>query len=141
MKDFRIKPLLISTTILITGIAIGFYLANQTSTNPAYLIGAATITNHEKLPQYRAVAEPLAHELGGYRVLASGFAGQSAELLEGQWPAEGLLFIERYDSLTGLKAFINSPEFQKAKQLRDQVADVHFMIALQSGDNVSDSGN
>ena len=39
-------------------------------------------------------------------------------------------FIERYDSLEGLDAFLNSPEFQEAKKLRDQVADVHFMMWL-----------
>lgn len=100
----------------------------------AYLIGAATITDFERLPEYRAIAEPLA-EKGGYVVIASGVTGgNGAELLEGDWPAEGLLFIERYDSMKELLDFANSAEFAEAKKLRDQVADVHFMLALESGE-------
>ena len=100
----------------------------------AYLIGAATITDFERLPEYRAIAEPLAEE-GGYIVIASGVAGgEGAVLLEGDWPTKGLLFIERYDSMKELLDFANSAEFAEAKKLRDQVADVHFMLALKGGE-------
>ena len=100
----------------------------------AYLIGAATITDFDRLPEYRAIAEPLAEE-GGYVIIASGVAGgEGAVLLEGDWPTEGLLFIERYDSMEELLDFANSEEFTEAKKLRDQVADVHFMLALKGGE-------
>lgn len=98
------------------------------------MIGAATITDFERLPEYRAIAEPLARK-GGYEIVASGVAdGEGARLLEGDWPATGLIFIEEYDSMAALIEFAESSEFAEAKHLRDQVANVHFMIALQGGE-------
>lgn len=105
-------------------------------TVPAYLIGAAQITDYERLPEYRAVAEPLARE-EGYVVLAAAEADSAGSaLLEGDWPAQGLLFIERYDSMERLLRFVNSEAFQDAKGLRDEVAEVHFMIALEGGEQL-----
>ena len=91
-----------------------------------YLVGAVTITDPGRLPEYQAIAGPLATSMGGYRPLAYA----APEMIEGKSPSQGSLFIERYDSLEGLKAFINSDEFREAKKLRDQVADVHFMLWL-----------
>jgi uncharacterized protein (DUF1330 family) len=108
---------------------------------PAYLVGAATITDFENLPTYRAKAEPLARK-GGYIVVASGDTERgSAKLLEGEWPANGLLFIEKYDSMEDLLTFANSPEFAELEELRDTVADMHFMFALPSGENGTTSSN
>ena len=55
-------------------------------------------------------------------------------MIEGQAPSTGQFFIERYDSLEGLNRFINSPEYADAKLIRDEVADVHFMMWLPSLD-------
>ena len=98
-----------------------------------YLIGAVTVTDPERLPEYQAITGPLAGAIGGYVPLAFS----QPILIEGdvQHPQSGY-FIERYDSVEGLNAFLNSPEFQQAKKLRDQVADVHFMVwlpALEEG--------
>ena len=91
-----------------------------------YLIGAVTITDPQRLPQYQAIAGPLAGKMGGYEPLAYA----APHMIEGLVPTAGFYFIERYDSLAGLNAFIDSPEFQQTKKLRDQVADVHFMMWL-----------
>ena len=93
-----------------------------------YLIGAVTITDPERLPEYRAIAEPLAERAGGYVPLAFS----EPTMIEGDRPTAGLYFVERYDSIEGLRAFIGSKEFQEAKVLRDQVADVHFMLAIDA---------
>jgi uncharacterized protein (DUF1330 family) len=105
------------------------YLVESTDTSgQVYLVGAVTITDPDRLSEYRAIAEPLAHRAGGYVPIAFGEPG----MIEGDVPASGLLFIERYDSMEGLNAFIQSEEFQQAKKLRDQVADVHFMLTLEA---------
>ena len=91
-----------------------------------YLVGAVTITDADRLPQYQAVAGPLAGKMGGYIPLAYA----EPNMIEGEQPTKGSFFIERYDSLEGLQAFIDSPDFQAAKKLRDQIADVHFMMWL-----------
>jgi uncharacterized protein (DUF1330 family) len=103
------------------------------SKEAVYLVGAVTITDPERLPEYQAIAGPLAGKLGGYLPLAFAAPG----LIEGQMPADALYFIERYDSLEGLQGFIASPEFRQAKLLRDQVADVHFMMWLPAIDSGS----
>jgi uncharacterized protein (DUF1330 family) len=116
--------------MLVLGMLVGAGLArigfNLSPPDPVFLIGAATITNPDRLPEYRAIAEPLAHRTGGYRPLAFS----APNMLEGAAPAPGLFFIERYDSFEAMMAFVNSAEFQNAKELRDQVADVHFMLSL-----------
>jgi len=91
-----------------------------------YLVGAVSISDPDRLPEYQAIAGPLAGKMGGYQPLAYA----SPEMIEGESPTAGFYFIERYDSLAGLQAFVTSPEFQEAKKLRDQVADVHFMMWL-----------
>lgn len=131
---------IIYSVLFLGGAALGAIaddpiMARLDNQQPAYLIGAATITDFENLPNYRAKAEPLARQ-GGYVVMASGDTESgSAKLLEGEWPATGLLFIEKYDSMDDLMAFANSAEFAKLEDLRNTVADVHFMFALPSGVN------
>jgi len=91
-----------------------------------YLVGTVTITDPERLPDYQQVAGPLAGKYGGYIPLAYA----EANMIEGELPTAGGYFIERYDSLEGLNRFMNSPEYRQAKKLRDEVADVHFMMWL-----------
>ena len=95
---------------------------------PVYLIGAVTVNDHERLPEYQAIAGPLAAKAGGYVPLALAMPN----MIEGEIPTEGSYFIERYDSLEGLMAFVNSAEFQEAKKFRDEIADVHFMMWLSA---------
>ena len=99
---------------------------NGLTDESVYLVGSVTITDPERLPDYQKIAGPLAAKHGGYIPLALG----EATVIEGELPAAGSYFIERYDSLEGLNRFVNSPEFQEAKKLRDEVADVHFMMWL-----------
>jgi uncharacterized protein (DUF1330 family) len=96
------------------------------SDQSVYLIGSATVTDAKRLPEYQKVSGPLAALSGGYVPLAFS----KPNMIEGKLPAPGGFFIERYDSLEGLNRFINSPEFQEAKIMRDEVADVHFMMWL-----------
>jgi uncharacterized protein (DUF1330 family) len=100
--------------------------ATEKKAAPVYLIGAVTVTDAERLPEYQAIAGPLAAESGGYVPLALS----TPNMIEGELPAPGSFFIERYDSLEGLMAFVNSAEFQEAKKFRDEIADVHFMMWL-----------
>ena len=112
----KMKRLLLPTIFLggaVSGAALDDHLVPPKDADaPAYLIGAATITDFDNLPEYRAQAEPLARK-GGYIVIASGDTEQgSAKLLEGEWPAIGLIFIERYDSMDDLMTFAKSDEFK-----------------------------
>ena len=117
---------LIVACILVTSLVTRNLASQPIPDTSVYLVGAVSITDPNRLPEYQAIAGPLAGRMGGYLPLAYA----SPEMIEGDSPSAGFYFIERYDSLAGLQAFVNSPEFQEAKKLRDQVADVHFMMWL-----------
>ena len=117
---------LIGVAILVSVLLTRVLLVPSVSDASVYLVGAVTVTDTKRLPQYQAIAGPLAAKMGGYRPLAYA----DPRMIEGELPTNGSYFIERYDSLEGLQAFVNSPEFLEAKKLRDQVADVHFMMWL-----------
>jgi len=124
--------LLFTATLLFTaGIssALTYILVRDDVADDAvYVVGAATITDPDRLPEYQAIARPLAEKTGGYVPVAFS----EPTMIEGPKPATGLYFVERYDSIEGLNAFIESKEFREAKVLRDQVADVHFMLVIDA---------
>lgn len=117
-----------ATAAISSGVTWSFSRGAAVTNESVYLIGAVTITDPERLPEYQAVAGPLAAETGGYVPLAFS----EPRSIEGEAPAPGLFFVERYDSLEGLENFVRSPEFRRAKKLRDEVADVHFMLAIDA---------
>jgi uncharacterized protein (DUF1330 family) len=127
------RSLVISlAALLLTAVvssAVTWYMTKPTgSEQPVYLVGAVTITDAERLPEYQAIAGPLAAKAGGYVPLAFS----EPTMIEGARPGPGLFFVERYDSIEGLKRFVESQEFQEAKKLRDEVADVHFMLVVDA---------
>ena len=129
MKSTRLHIVywtIIAASVLVTALVTGNLAKTSPPDSSVYLVGAVTITDPERLPEYQAVAGPLAGRFGGYLPLA--FA--EPRMIEGIPPTEGLYFIERYHSHDGLMAFLNSPKFKEAKKLRDKVADVHFMLWL-----------
>ena len=126
-KTFLIAAVLMLTAFVSSALTYT-WLKPPAPDDAVYLVGAVTITDAERLPEYQAVAGPLAARTGGYVPLAFS----EPRMLEGERPTQGLYFVERYDSLEGLYAFIESEEFQAAKMLRDQVADVHFMLVVDA---------
>lgn len=122
---------IVAAAVLISAVVsslVTYKFAKHLESDDVYLVGSATITNPERLPEYQAIAGPLAEQTGGYVPLAFS----APEMIEGTVPTQGLMFVERYDSMEGLEAFINSEEFAEAKKLRNQIADVHFMLILDA---------
>lgn len=94
--------------------------------NPIYVVGAVTVLDADRLPLYQSVAQPIAHEAGGYLPQAFG----APQLLEGTLPSPGQFFVERFDSPDALQRFLAAMNESGAIALRDEVAEVHFMVAL-----------
>jgi len=94
--------------------------------DPVFVIGAVTILDSERLPEYQAIAQPIAHGAGGYLPQAMG----TPQLLEGALPSQGQFFVERFDSQEALEVFLDAMDQSGALTLRDEVARVHFMLAL-----------
>lgn len=117
---------------LVTGIvgagliaALAFQALKQPD-EPVYLVGAVTVHDQGRLTEYRAIAEPLARSVSSYVPLA--FA--KPDMIEGTQLTEGLYFVERYDSQADLDRFLESLGESGALSIRDEAAEVHFMLTL-----------
>ena len=75
---------------------------------------------------YSEAAGPLARD-AGLQMLSSG---QEPLVLEGSWPYKNLT-LEIYPSMSALKDFWYSEAYQQAKKLREGLATVHFIVAVE----------
>ena len=110
-------------------------LANQTATQnaapPAYLLAVGKrLKPPEALAAYRQAAGPLALA-AGYQQLATQPSKTTVQLLEGQWPYEGFVTLEKFRSMEDLQKFWNSDGYQSAKKLRAEATKMDFIIAVE----------
>ena len=105
--------------------------ANASATKMAYLIVSSDrlpgVTNEDYAP-YRQAAGPLA-QAAGINVLAPA---QEPLVLEGAWPHKDVI-IETFPSMDALKTFWYSEGYQSAKKLREGLAKVNFIMAVEGG--------
>ena len=80
---------------------------------PAYVIAEVEITNPEGYKEYSAMVPATIQQHGG-RFLARGGRAQA---LEGDWPERRRVIIE-FPSVEAARKWWDSPEYQKAKALR-----------------------
>jgi uncharacterized protein (DUF1330 family) len=99
----------------------------------AYLIASTHVLKPDQMSAYGQAAGPLAKE-AGLQVLARGQAGSTIQILEGTWPYEGGLVVERFRSMRALLDFWHSPGYQKAKKLREGAMKVNFIVAVDAVD-------
>jgi uncharacterized protein (DUF1330 family) len=100
---------------------------------PAYLLAVGTrLKPPEALAAYRRAAGPLA-TAAGYQLLATQPTKASVQVLEGQWPYEGFVTLEKFTSMKDLLSFWNSDGYQSAKKLRADAIKMDFVIAVEGG--------
>jgi len=114
--------------------AIGFVSAHSISAAeetapPVYLIVSSKLLKPEAIGAYRDAAGPLARA-AGLEVLARASRDQLT-VLEGEWPFQDGVTIERFHSMNDLKNFWYSDGYQKAKKLREGVAQINFIVAVE----------
>jgi uncharacterized protein (DUF1330 family) len=80
------------------------------------------------MAKYRETAVPLARG-AGLQVLAGGEAGKTLQVLEGKWPYQGRVTLEKYRSMKALLDFWNSSTYQETKKLRTEA---NFIIAIEA---------
>jgi uncharacterized protein (DUF1330 family) len=97
----------------------------------AYLIAATSPVQApaENVAKYREAAVPLARQ-AGMEVLGAGMAGSTLQVLEGKWPYQGRVVVERYSSMKALLDFWNSAEYQQLRKLR--TTEANFIIAVEA---------
>lgn len=100
---------------------------------PAYLVAVGKrLKPPEALAAYRQAAGPLALA-AGYQLLATQPTKASVQILEGQWPYEGFVTLEKFTSMKDLLSFWNSDGYQSARKLRADAIKMDFIIAVEAG--------
>jgi len=59
-------------------------------------------------------------------------AGNSVQVLEGEWPYKGALMIYKCSSMDALLTFRNSREYQEAIKLREGIVEANFTVAIET---------
>lgn len=103
--------------------------AEQASAPPAYLVVSSRVLDADAMGPYRAAAGPLARTAG--LEIVAGRPDPSVTVLEGEWPYDEGLVIEKFRSMDTLKDFWYSDGYQHAKTLRKDVLKVNFIVAVE----------
>ena len=96
----------------------------------AYLVAATNPVpaSAESMKKYGEAAGPLARQ-AGVQLLGAGVPGKTLKVLEGKFPYEGRVAVERFRSMKALVDFWNSPGYQEAKKFRTEA---NFIIAVEA---------
>ncbi len=97
---------------------------------PAYLIVSGRTIDAAGLDAYRKAAGPAAQK-AGIKVIGRSEAITHEHLLEGDWPFQGFLAIEQFDSMHELMSFWHSDAYQQAIPLRRGKVELDFVIAIE----------
>ena len=108
----------------------GITYAQAPGERSAYLIAATNpvSASADRMAEYGEVAGALARR-AGMEMLGVGTPGTTVQVLEGAWPYEGRVVVEKYRSMKALLDFWHSDDYQRVRQLRT-AAD--FIIALEA---------
>ena len=127
---------LIGLSMFIAGIAVGEALGPHTAVaqapsgaKAAYMVVSSRPVDPAKTTEYRRLAAPLARE-AGMEQLATG--DPKLHVLEGTYPLDGTMTIEKYRSMDDLLKFWNSPGYREAQKLRAGLNNVNFIVAIES---------
>jgi uncharacterized protein (DUF1330 family) len=113
----------IGAALVIVGIVIGRAWAAQEAPKKGYIIGQVDVTNPQQYAEYAKLSPAIIDKFGG-RFLAR--AGRTVTL-EGT-PARSRVVIIEYPSFERAQAWFASPEYQKAKKMREGAADAQFIV-------------
>ena len=113
---------------IVVTVSINYAIAEQ-SGKGAYLVVAGKVIDPEGLEAYREKAGPVAVE-AGIEIFARNNEVTPAHVLEGTWPYEGSLTLERFDSMQALRDFWFSESYQEAIKLREGKVHLDFVVAV-----------
>ncbi|MEP3890234.1 MAG: DUF1330 domain-containing protein [Hellea sp.] len=95
------------------------------SNKRAYMIILAKISDRDAFIQgYSKATTPLVEKHGGRYVMRA----PGGKLLEGAWGEGASVAISEWPDRAAIQAFWDSPEYAKAKTLRESIADVQVLV-------------
>ena len=114
---------IVAAALLIVGIVIGRAWAAQETPKKGYVIGQIDVSNPQAYGEYAKLSPGIIDKFGGKFVARAG----RTVTLEGT-PARSRVVIIEYPSFERAQAFFSSPEYQKAKKLREGAANAQFIL-------------
>lgn len=91
---------------------------------PAYIIVDVKINDREVYEEYKKLTTPTVTAYGGEFIIRGG----KTETLEGTWNPERFVVL-KFPDATRAKQWWSSPEYAKAKSLRQSVAATQMILA------------
>jgi uncharacterized protein (DUF1330 family) len=119
----------IGALAFVAGFGVAGGTLAQEGTPAGYIVvsASATPTDPEAMAVYRAAAGPLA-VAAGLEIVARS---PKVTVLEGEWPYEEGITIERFTSIAAVIDFWYSDAYQEAKKLREGASKINFIVALE----------
>ena len=114
---------------LVAGVGFGIAYAEAQQAAPAYVLVSGRVVNEDGLEAYGEAAGPLA-QAAGIEVLARGDTS-TVHVMEGEWPFDGFVVVERFRSMEDFLSFWQSPGYQQAIELRDGKLELDFVVAVE----------
>ena len=114
---------------LVAGVGFGIAYAEAQQAAPAYVLVSGRVVNEDGLEAYGEAAGPLA-QAAGIEVLARGDTS-TVHVMEGEWPFDGFVVVERFRSMDDFLSFWQSPGYQQAIELRAGKVELDFVVAVE----------
>jgi uncharacterized protein (DUF1330 family) len=89
----------------------------------AYVIVDIDVTDPQGYQEYIKLAPPTVAAYGGKYIARAG----KTEVLEGEWVPQRLVILE-FESLERAKAWLESPEYRSARQMRHRAATTNMVV-------------
>lgn len=89
----------------------------------AYVINDMEVTDPQRLEEYKKLSPATVAQYGG-RFLARG---GNTEVFEGSWTPKRLVILE-FPSVAQAKAWVNSPEYAPAREIRQQASRSNIVV-------------
>ena len=114
---------------VVAGVGFGLAYAEAQQAAPAYVLVSGRVLDEDGLAAYGEAAGPPA-QAAGIEVLARGDAS-TVQVVEGEWPFDGFVVVERFRSMDDFLSFWQSPGYQQAIELREGKIELDFVIAVE----------
>ena len=114
---------------VVAGVGFGLAYAEAQQAAPAYVLVSGRVLDEDGLAAYGEAAGPPA-QAAGIEVLARGDAS-TVQVVEGEWPFDGFVVVERFRSMDDFLSSWQSPGYQQAIELREGKIELDFVIAVE----------
>ncbi len=125
-----VMPVAVALAVgVVAGAGFGLAYAEAQQAAPAYVLVSGRVLDEDGLAAYGEAAGPPA-QAAGIEVLARGDAS-TVQVVEGEWPFDGFVVVERFRSMDDFLSFWQSPGYQQAIELREGKIELDFVIAVE----------